>query len=343
MTLSDFGGFPPGEPAETHRPDSLEALCAVMAGCAAKRRPVRTRGNGHSMNGMAVPCANEALVDLGRLRHLSWRGDGRLAAGAGVSVWELDRHVREFGWKLGVVNDGQAEAPTIGGFVAAGGFGADALFHGGFWNTVCELTVVDGVGQTRRLTPEDPAFRWQFGALGGLGVVCEAVLELVALDDPRPVQSVDDLPRGEPAAWPPHLWLTIFAPPQRSEEASERLQALISAHPGAWRPLEPYEYFLTAHGANPPLLLPGEGDYVALGAWGDRGEDDEGLARYLALEEAFQAVIQEAGLRRYFQSELIRSRRPLAAYVGPACAAAYAAMQAQLDPLGLLNRFMPAR
>lgn len=343
MSVSDFGGFPPGEAAETHRPDDLAAVCAIVADCAARRRPVRSRGAGHSMNGMAVPSPGEALIGFDALRHLAWRGDGRVAVGAGLSVWELDRYVRGFGWKLGVVNDGQAEAPSVGGFVAAGGFGADALFHGGFWNTVRELTVVDGLGRPHRLTPDDPGFRWQFGAMGGLGLVCEAVVELVALDDPRPVAPVGDLPRGEPAVWPPHLWLTLFTPPGRRDEAAARMEALVQAHPGAWRPLEPYEYFLSSFGPNPPLLLPAEGDHIALGAWGDRGEDDDDLARYLALEEAFQRMVEETGFRRYFQSELIRSRRPLSAYVGPRCAATYAEQQALFDPLGLLNRFMPAR
>jgi hypothetical protein len=135
----------------------------------------------------------------------------------------------------------------------------------------------------------------------------------------------------------------MFVPVERRDEGVERLAALVAAHPAAWDPQSPYEYYLTRRSFNPPLVLGDEdGDFVALGVWGNRlGGGD--LGPYLAMEADFQAMIEHRGFRRYFQSELIRRRRPLERYVGAACAERFRALKVTLDPHGLLNAFMPER
>lgn len=345
MTHSDFGGFPPAQAAASHRIEDLDGLRRIVGDCVQLRRRMRARCFAHSMNGMSVPCPDEALLDLAGVRHALWKGDGVITAGAGLSVWELDRYVRAFGWKLPVINDGDAEAPSVGGFVAAGGIGEGAVFHGGFWESVRALTIVTGTGEPRRVTRLDPLFAWLFGTMGGLGIVFEADIELVPADSgpTRDVASCAHLaPRPRPE-WPPHLWLTLFVREDQRDAAIARLMALLAAHPEAWTPRGPYEYFLAHRRFHPPFVFDGDASFVALGVWGDRHAGDHDLQDYFTLESAFQQLVEDGGYRRYFQSELIRRPRDLARYVGTDCAARYLQIKAALDPHGLLNAFMPQR
>lgn len=345
MTFSDFGGFPPGAAHSTHRIEGLDHLRDVVGACIEQHRRLRARGFAHSMNGMSVPRADEDLLEMTSVRHIRWLGDGVVAAGAGLSVWELDRYVRRYGWKLPVINDGNAEAPSVGGFVAAGGIGEGGVFHGGFWESVRALTIVFGTGQSRCVARDDPLFPWMFGTMGGLGIVYEAQIDLVPAgpDAARAIDACPHLPPLPPAAWPRHLWLTLFVPEGRREEGIEALQALTRAHPDAWTPHAPYEYFLAWRRFNPPFLFDGDASFVALGVWGDIAARTDGLRAYFAMESDFQQLVEASGFRRYFQSELIRSRRELERYVGADCAARYRSIKASCDPHGLLNDFMPER
>ncbi len=343
--LSDFGGYPPGDPAEQCYVEGLDQLQSVVARCFEHARRMRVRCFAHSMNGMSVPTTDETLLDLRGVRHVRWQGEGVIAAGAGLSVWELDQYVRQFGWKLPVINDGGAEAPSIGGFVAAGGIGEGTVFYGGFWETVREITLVTANGLTHRVGDNDAIFPWLFGSMGTLGIVYEATLNLVLAGEEAglAVPSTASLPRSTAAQWPDHLWLTLFVAARDRERGLDSLRQLIGRHPRAWQPNQMYEYYLLHRRFNPPLLFEPEGDFVALGIWGDRLGDDADQHSYLGLEADFQTLVTERGFRRYFQSEMIRMSRPLESYVGRECAERYAAVKQAADPRGLLNAFMPDR
>jgi hypothetical protein len=337
--LSDFGGFPAGRACATYPVRDLDGLMATVAKCFSRKTPMRVRCFSHSMNGMSVPRPNEMLLDMTGVRHLVWNGDGTITAGAGLSVVELDRYVRQFGWKLQVTNDGGAEAPSVGGFIAAGGIGESAIFYGGFWETVSKVTLVLGNGSVRRLARDAVLFPWLFGGMGTLGIVYEATLDLVQVGSGTalPVADALSLPRSSPVSWPKHVWLTLFVDEGHREVAAERLNSLIDAHHDAWKPRRAYEYYLKRRYFNPPLLFDGATDFVAIGVWGDRFGEDMDLGAYQKLEADFQSLVEQSGLRRYFQSELIREPRALRRYVGTVCANEYMGLKLACDPEGLLN------
>lgn len=337
--LSDFGGFPPSNTDEVYRPRSLDELQITVRGCFERGKRMRVRCFAHSMNGMSVPRPDETLLDITSVRHVCWKEAGRVAAGAGLSVWELDQYVRQFGWKLPVINDGGAEAPSIGGFIAAGGIGEGTVFYGGFWESVSSITLVAGDGNVRHLVRHDPVFPWLFGSMGTLGIVYEATLDLVPSDGAlgTPIDDSASLPRIPSATWPKHLWLTLFVGEERRNEASDHLRSLMERHPNAWEPRDAYEYYLLHRCFNPPLLFDGDRDFIALGFWGDRIGGK--LDNYFALEEDFQNLTEQCGFRRYFQTELIWRNRSLEHYVGRACATRYQAFKKLWDPRNLLNEF----
>jgi hypothetical protein len=338
--LTDFGGYPPGQSLYTEHIAGLGQLKAVMADCAAAGRPMRARCYGHSMNGMAVPRAGETLIDMSGVRHLASTGRASITVGAGVAVWDADQYVRKSGWKLPVVNDGGAAASSIGGFISAGGIGEGCMLHGGFWETVSSVLLVTAAGEALSVHRSEPLFPWLFGSQGALGVIYEATIDLVPASSARPrsipdIKVMPDLPRD---GWPRHLWLTLFVTEEQREDALTSLGNLAATNPDVWHPRSAYEYFLLHRRFNPPLIFGPGKDFIALGLWGDREDSDIDLQRYLAMEARFQSTIEARGWRRYYQSELIRDRRPLARYVGPACARAFGEMKAIHDPLNLLNR-----
>lgn len=339
--FSDFGGYPSSQPESSLRVRGLDDLRSIVLECVAQGKRMRTRCFGHSMNGMSVPSPDETLLDMSGLRTVRWRGAGVIGAGAGVSVWELDQYVRQFGWKLPVVNDGGGEASSVGGFAAAGGIGQGAMFYGGFWESVSEISMIAGNGSLLSLDRDDPRFRWVFGSMGTLGAMYEIAIQLVPLSQRRPkrVADVAELPPAPAKRWPPHLWLTWLVPEGQQLEASTQLTELMARHSEAWHARGLYEYYLAHRRLNPPLLLSGDDSHVAIGVWGDRLAGDSSLAGYFALEQEFQALTVACGFRRYFQTELIWKPRNLEQYVGRRCAEEFGALKDQLNPRDLLNSF----
>lgn len=336
---TDFGGLHVGAPSEVHRIQECAQLQQLVRCCADEGRKIRARCFAHSMNGAAVPRPGEVLVDFLPARHVMWTGEGQVTVGAGLAVWELDQYVRRFGWKLPVVNDGGAAASSIGGFISAGGIGRDCLFYGGFWETVLSLTVVSATGDKFEVERDHPLFPWIFGSMGSLGLIFEASIELVPASD-APTKRVADalaLAMADRPVWPDHLWLTLFVPPSDREAAAVALSLLAGNHQSAWTPHSDYEYFILHRRMNPPMVYGLEEDFIAIGMWGDRAPSDPDLGAYLALELDFHELASARGWRRYFQSELIAERRPLAAYIGPDAARRYATLKQEWDPRSLLN------
>src|SRR3546814_14173787 len=51
--------------------------------------------------------------------------------------------------------------------------------HGGFWEHVLSVTLIDGNGRIREIVETDENFPWLFGSFGQLGVLFEAKLRLL--------------------------------------------------------------------------------------------------------------------------------------------------------------------
>jgi len=338
--LSDFGDYPPSAPSETFAVRTLASLQTAVSACIARQKCMRVRCLAHSMNGMSVPMPGEALIDVAAVRHIRWVGPASICAGAGLGVWELDEHVRRFGWKLKVTNDGAGQAPSVGGFLSAGGIGTGTFFYGGFWETVRSITIVLADGTTRTVSHDEDLFPWLFGSMGTLGVIYEAVLDLIpsGSSDGHSIPDADSLPATSSPLWPKHVWLTLLVSTDDRETATNSLERLAQTHPLAWEPRESYEYYLPFRCFNPPLLYGEPTDFFAIGIWGDRKGGDGSLVQYLVMEDAFQRYVERTGHRRYFQSELIRNQRALERYVGRVYADAFLDLKGTLDPRGLLNR-----
>lgn len=267
-----------------------------------------------------------------------------MTVGAGAAVWDLDQMLRTHGFQLLLCNDGGAATATVGGFAAAGGIGADAWRHGGFWETVDEILLLTGSGETMRCRPGDDLFPWIFGSMGQLGLIAEVRLRIRRADDDPSAPYPKGL-KGEvvpsSSAWEHNVWFTLFVPEDASERAAGQLDDLARRHRGVWQPRGGYRYFVRFHTFNPPLLYPTQESFCAVGVWGMTAPsvadlDVDGLR---ALDSDVAALVaSEPAYRRYVQSELTFGQFDFAGYFGEAVFPAFRECKLACDPRLLLGR-----
>jgi FAD/FMN-containing dehydrogenase len=353
--ITDFSGLrSSAERFSVALPRSAPEVGALVRSAGERGLRLRIRGQGHSLNGASLPQSDELLVDMRDLRTLRFAQPGSVTVGAGAVLWIVQAVLRDLGFDLPVLNDGYP-GPTVGGYLAAGGFGPGSATHGGFWDNVIELTLVDGRGELRKVTPGDALFPWLFGAMGQLGIVAEATLRILG-EREFPAGKSGMVPRlapqHVPLAYAPQgderlFWFTLFVPDAQVEEAHRELRALEARHGRALRYAERYTYAIRHRRRVAPLVYPQARGFSATGAWGWLADASESsVARLLDFDRDFMALAQSRpDWRRYVQSELARGPEVYERCFGAALYAELGRLKAELDPKGLFNRgsVFPAR
>jgi FAD/FMN-containing dehydrogenase len=143
----DTSGRFHGRAAAVVRPANTSEVAGTLRICNAHGIPVVAQGGNTGLVGGGVPRGGELVVSLARLRRLEPvdRVAGRVVAGAGVTLEELQRHASEYG--LAVAIDFAARAgATLGGMVATDAGGQLALRHGTMRAQVAglEAVLIDG-------------------------------------------------------------------------------------------------------------------------------------------------------------------------------------------------------
>lgn len=352
--LGDFSGLRSGAPAYWElAPRNAGTVQRIVQTAYAQSVPLRVRAQGHSLNGASLPRPGELLLSTRNLRHVRFERPGSVTAGGGVVLWILQYLLRRHGFDLPVLNDGYP-GPTVGGYLAAGGFGPRSAAFGGFWDNVLEVTLLDGCGELQRVAAGDARFPWLFGAMGQLGIVLEARLAIMPLEStaaaPYPEGRALVAPQLAPPRIPPEyatqadeslFWFTLFVPDERLDEAHGALTALERRHTRALRFQERYRYPIALRGGwLPPLLYPRARPITATGAWGwltDRSP--EGTQRLLEFDAEFMALAHgEPEYRRYVQSELAGGPQVYGQCFGAQTYGELHRLKGELDPRHLLNR-----
>lgn len=325
------------------QPTTVEEVQQLVSIAARIGAPIRIRGAGHSMNASSLPGPDELLLSTAKLDELRFETRGTVIAQAGLQMHAVEQQVRAYGLHVPVVNDGMP-APSVGGYVAAGGLGQGSTEYGGFWENVAALTVVDGRGQLRRVAREDEDFLWFFGAMGQLGVVVEAELDVIATAGAAvlpedPYASRKRVRVGQRYAWTTpgsiaRIWFTLLVRPAQITEARAELQALEDRYRSKVRMLTPYTYAFRDRGHVPPLFFGQRGALTAVGIWAEAG--DQTTAR--AIDRDVAALCARRGYRRYIQTELTRGPDAYESYFGSRTYAALRERKRRMDPEELFNR-----
>ncbi len=361
--LYDYGKIYRGvAPYDVSYPDSLESVQRLVR--ANPRRPLRVRGSGHTFNGCTLPQAGEILLRTDRLNHFLFDERGTIRCGAGALVWDARDLMADYGYRMPVFNGGWA-GPTLGGYLNAGGFGKGNLSsdHGGFWENVLEITLVDGLGDVHRIGREDPEFRWLFGGFGQLGVVVELKLAMKA---EHPLAGLT-YPNGREGTIPnrqaedPKLndtrlhqeerilfWFSLLVRLDQEEQAWRdmlefciRQQDVVMPDGGWAGPVHKgdhigYRYDIRFKNFNPPLVFPFAEDFIVMGVMTflDVSIDDSAVK---TLEQNFVDLADQGDYQLYLQAENIGRNVDFRDYFGPQIHDEFERLKVRFDPRGIIN------
>ena len=351
--ITDFSGMASGAGGFCRvAPRSTEAACEIMSRAYECGVPVRTRAQGHSLNGSSLPRPGELSFSTEDLRVIRFDEPGTVTVGCGVVLWILQHFLRRLEFDLPVLNDGYP-GPSVGGFIAAGGFGPRSSLFGGFWNNVIDVGVVDGRGNAHRVARTDPLFPWLFGSMGQLCIFVEAKLAIV----PRTERARPLYPLGTrllaPQLVEPKIpaefavggderlfWFTLFVPDECLDDAHLQLRQLEGKYSEVLRFQERYRYPIRSRDIIAPLVYPYARTITATGAWGwliDTGDDRVAKLRDFD-GEFMELAASRADYRRYVQSEMAAGPGIYKRCFGADIHSHFFWVKAKLDPKLLLNR-----
>lgn len=146
----------------------------------ASPRGVLARGLGRSY-GDAAQSGGAVVLDTRSMNHIVVDdGNALVTAGAGASLDDILRVIIPQGFFI-PVSPG-TRMVTVGGAIAADVHGKNHHVDGSFGSHVRSMTVVDGRGEVRTLTPEDgDAFWATVGGMGLTGVITEATFDVLPI------------------------------------------------------------------------------------------------------------------------------------------------------------------
>ncbi|MEV7078216.1 D-arabinono-1,4-lactone oxidase [Streptomyces sp. NPDC093516] len=172
-TVTNWAGNITYAAKELHRPASLDALRALVAG----GDRVRVLGSGHSFNAIAEPGPEGVLLSLADLPpqvEVDTAARTVRVAG-GVRYAELARRVHAHG--LALPNMASLPHISVAGSVATGTHGSGVL-NGPLSAPVREVELVTADGSTVRVGRDEERFGGAVTSLGALGVVTALTLDL---------------------------------------------------------------------------------------------------------------------------------------------------------------------
>jgi FAD/FMN-containing dehydrogenase len=294
------------------------------------------------MNGSSLPAPNELTIRTRGLIAIRFDKPGTVTAEAGIPLQDL-RHVLQdrFGYDLPVTNGGSSTGgPSVGGFINAGGYGDGSAKYGGFWENVDAVTVIGPGGAWSTIERDDPRFPWLFGAMGQLGVIVEARLDLVPVDAAHPppypqgARATVDFPPSDPTRMAPIYWYTLFVSPAEKDAAAAALAEIQARHQGEMTFRPPFTDSIHHRRVTAPLIYPHDNDFFAVGIWGDGPE----AATVEAIDREVAALAAKAGYRRYVQVEVLAGPHAYEAYFGDLIWRDLQQRRKAIDPESLINR-----
>jgi decaprenylphospho-beta-D-ribofuranose 2-oxidase len=159
--------------------DDVDHVQSAIA--TAGSRGVLARGLGRSY-GDAAQSGGATILDLAGMSGISLdTAAGSVTAGGGVSLDALMRTLVPAGYFVPVTPG--TRMVSVGGAIAADVHGKNHHVEGTFGSHVSRMTVVDGMGEVRVLTPEQtPDEFWAtVGGMGLTGVIVDATFDLIPI------------------------------------------------------------------------------------------------------------------------------------------------------------------
>ena len=191
-------------PTTVEYPSTIEAVRRSVRSAAARGRPIKAVGTGHSFTGIAV--APGALLEMTELSGLVSvdRDRQRARLLAGTRLHRIPALLAPYG--LAMANLGDIDRQSISGAISTGTHGTGSRF-GGIATQVVAATLVTADGELLTVSHDEnaellPAVTLGLGALGILvdvTIQCVPAFVLEAVERPEPLDSVvdDDVSRAD--------------------------------------------------------------------------------------------------------------------------------------------------
>ena len=142
-------------------------------------RGVLARGLGRSY-GDAAQSGGATVFDMTTLSNFTLDPDNMtVTADAGASIDAILREIVPRGFFVPVTAG--TRIITVGGAIAADIHGKNHHLDGSFGAHVRELTLIDGTGEVRVLTPQSPEFWATVGGMGLTGVIVSATFNVIPI------------------------------------------------------------------------------------------------------------------------------------------------------------------
>ncbi len=245
--LQDWTGRWHGECRLAVAPASGAETSAVLERCAASGARVVVQGGNTGLVGGAVPVAGDVLLLTTGLTHIDAPDEvaHTVIAGAGVTLAELQRHLRPYDLEF-AVDLGARDSATLGGMAATNAGGLHVLRHGDMRRQVLSVDAYDaGGGQIAALHPlvkDNTGYALSallIGSEGTLGVITRLLLRVIHREEPGAVV-VLGLPDISAVA-------AVVAGLRRQTGALRAIEAMSAAVCGA---------VASARGQEPPVEAP---------------------------------------------------------------------------------------
>jgi FAD/FMN-containing dehydrogenase len=330
-------------------PQTTAMVAKLVSAAYAAHIPIRTQGAAHSLNGSALPQEMELIIHTTNLNQVYFNQVGRVIADSGIPIALLKQiTTQQSSFVPPIVNYGPV-APTIGGYIAAGGLSPEAQNFGGFWEHVKTITLVTGFGNVLTIKRQDPLFAYLFGAMGQLGIITEVELMLLP-DRKRPFrypygltfrthyQPTDGhywLAHQEPKA---SYWLNLLVPSNQVMAATQDLVALEQKHATNLSYDDIYQWQIRFIHIMPPLVYSKAQTFYLIGIWVTRTPNAAGLKALAELTQSYADLVYKQHYQRYIQAENQAGPTLYREYFNPATYARFKALKQQLYPEFLFNR-----
>lgn len=255
-------------------PSNIDEFTDICQFCTTRSIEFTIRGAGHSMNGSSLPSINALLISTLRLNHVSSVSESTLNVECGAQIYQLNEWLSSFNCQLPVLHDGDGPAPTIGGFIRAGGFGSQSDVYGGFWDHVSRIYLWSASNGCFDLDTSHPDFYSIFSSNNYSQVILSADLSVFGLI-PTSISSSNIQFRQHQHDY--ILWFTFICAIEDLRMLRKDILLLDQHLATFWRRLDPYFYSLKSSASSvPPCFFsrPHNGHLIAAGVWGEVDIDD---------------------------------------------------------------------
>ncbi len=292
-------------------PSTVQELSALVKIAYQNHIPIRTQGAAHSLHGHALPQEAELVIHTTRLNTIAFNRIGTVSVDAGVPLRWLQMRINANTSFILPVANGGGIAPSVGGYLAAGGISPDSANYGGFWEHVSRITLIAANGKIVNVREKEALFPWLFGSQGELGIIANVTLKLLR-DEQKPFNYPlgftlhSTYPSSNGHTWQNNtrdaslFWFNVLATPAQLARVKNKFNALMQHYPEAlaYRPL--YFWPIRRLTFIPPLLSNHDQHLIAIGLWGEKGASPR---QFNALKKDFIDWTNATQLAHYGQVE----------------------------------------